>query len=377
MAVYNLCNKQENSEQYYQNIETVTQVVKQKILTSLKEEIASYQHYIGTMQLEKERTQIEYGLELLMLGVFWQTYGQVATKLGRFQGRLLEQVAVVRKRSKKMKPFWSKLKGRLSAKYLVINSSSQVEYCTIEQLLHWMKATGEYDEEVIRFRQWEGFLKKQHTIRQDVFKKKVILLAQWFNQKVEKELSPYIVGVEFFQRQRAEGYRNREDRIFCMQPSMMYYLNMVGAQMLNEVYHKAFLKASKKVIFLPGCMPYQGKNQCKAILNQGAYLCQDCTVKCQVHQIKQLATKYHAQTMVLYHESELNKQKVKEQEGTVGVIGIACVLSLLSGGLKAKRLGYVPQCVLLDYCGCKQHWEDEEIVTRIHLQQLKRILADT
>lgn len=34
-------------------------------------------------------------------------------------------------------------------------------------------------------------------------------------------------------------------------------------------------------------------------------------------------------------------------EGKVGIVGIACVLNLISGGYKSREMGYLLQCVLL------------------------------
>ncbi|WLD29947.1 MULTISPECIES: DUF116 domain-containing protein [unclassified Clostridioides] len=54
----------------------------------------------------------------------------------------------------------------------------------------------------------------------------------------------------------------------------------------------------------------------------------------------------------------------------VGIIGVACVLNLISGGWKVKNFGFVPQCVVLDYCGCKNHWHEKGIVTDINVDRL-------
>jgi hypothetical protein len=54
-----------------------------------------------------------------------------------------------------------------------------------------------------------------------------------------------------------------------------------------------------------------------------------------------------------------------------GIVGVACVLNLLSGGLKARRLGIPAQCILLDSCGCGNHWDIEGIPTVLNVDQLK------
>lgn len=59
----------------------------------------------------------------------------------------------------------------------------------------------------------------------------------------------------------------------------------------------------------------------------------------------------------------------------MGIIGVACILNLLSGGWKAKKLGYLPQCVLLYYCGCNGHWDGEGIVTGLNENKLQATLG--
>jgi hypothetical protein len=57
-----------------------------------------------------------------------------------------------------------------------------------------------------------------------------------------------------------------------------------------------------------------------------------------------------------------------------GVVGVACVLNLISGGWLLDGMGISAQCVLLDYCGCKNHWSRENIPTEINIKQLKKVL---
>jgi hypothetical protein len=58
-----------------------------------------------------------------------------------------------------------------------------------------------------------------------------------------------------------------------------------------------------------------------------------------------------------------------------GVVGVACALTLLENGWKAKRLGIPVQCVPLDYCGCKAHWHPQGISTRLNIAELARVLG--
>ena len=73
----------------------------------------------------------------------------------------------------------------------------------------------------------------------------------------------------------------------------------------------------------------------------------------------------------------MEKRPVSESEdgmnilvtGAKGMVGIACILNLMSGGWKAIRIGYIPQCVILDYCGCG-HWRENRKMTNININKL-------
>lgn len=83
--------------------------------------------------------------------------------------------------------------------------------------------------------------------------------------------------------------------------------------------------------------------------------------------------RYGYEVLIIPHESAaFSDNSIKE--GELGIIGIACVTNLLAGGWKAKALGIPAQCVLLDYCGCRNHWDEEGFSTAIDRTQLCKIM---
>lgn len=112
---------------------------------------------------------------------------------------------------------------------------------------------------------------------------------------------------------------------------------------------------------------------CKAVKEGEGYLCRKCSSDCSVYKTVAITENYGAKVVIVHHGSAINRMKVEAGE-TKGVIGIACAVNLLAGGWKAKRLGYVPQCVFLNYCGC-EHWCQRRIMTEIDMKRLESILA--
>jgi hypothetical protein len=89
-----------------------------------------------------------------------------------------------------------------------------------------------------------------------------------------------------------------------------------------------------------------------------------------------MGRKFGFSVLMVPHESSVFSGDAGKKligEG-VGIVGIACVSNLVSGGWKAKGLGLPPQCVLLDHCGCRKHWHEQGIATDINMGRLREIL---
>ena len=75
------------------------------------------------------------------------------------------------------------------------------------------------------------------------------------------------------------------------------------------------------------------------------------------------------------HSSDFSRFLVKWKDNRdTSLIGVACVLNLIAGGYEMKRLNIPSQCVFLDYCGCKKHWDKDGIATSLNVNQVKRII---
>jgi len=168
----------------------------------------------------------------------------------------------------------------------------------------------------------------------------------------------------------------REDLILRKRARIEYHLNMVGAELMNKAFRQAFLKTDKKVLLLPICMISPSKSYCQSKGFGREFKCKGCSSKCQVNELTGLGQRLGFNVMVIPHESSISAYSNKEKlfDENTGVIGVACVLNLISGGWLLKDMNIPAQCVLLDYCGCKNHWHDKGIPTCINIDKLKEIL---
>ncbi|HEX3077506.1 MAG TPA: DUF116 domain-containing protein [Lachnospiraceae bacterium] len=379
---YSLMKTNQNSNEYYSNIKSIADQVMNDVDEQLGVVAAGYQKYIEEQCIEVVRTIKEYELELLVLGVLWRGYGHRAQHLEKGIGHIIRNVVKARRSTKLMKAFWSFVKGKLTSKYLikendlVIDNESNLDVSmeAYSRLLFWLDASGEFEQEVIRLSRWRDFF-EVHTEFQ-IFIGSVLTVAKRFEELARKQLGSYTTNVVEYRKKAYTTHSKREDILLCTRGESEYHLNMVGAQIMNDVFRADFQKTEEKYIYLPGCMVLKGREKCKAKPYHSGYLCQNCTPECTINQITEIAKQYHAKVMIVYHESSLYKQKV-DSKASIGVVGVACVLNLLSGGWKAKDLGYVPQCVLLDYCGCKGHWHENGVVTNINMNRLISVLSGT
>ncbi len=380
MITYDLRLGQEDSEAYYKRVREVAQTVLKRVIQDFEGILRDFCLFIKSNNIETVRTQQEYGLEIVTLAVLWKVYGGYSLGRNKVTQKLLRQVVKLRRGKKWQKQFFSTLKGRLLPYFLEDKEAicPPLANCLqLKEFLDWLQASGEFEEEVRRLRSWQGFLEeKQKQVKASQafmeFSKQLQDLALFFETISKIQLEEYTPYVASYRQTVRQKHKNKEDLLFCSRQLLEYYLNMVGAEILNEAFRPAFLHTKEKLILLPGCMRARGE-KCQAVSTHQGYDCKECIPYCPVYRIKKIAQPYGGHTFVIHHESELY-QNVQEKNEGIGLIGIACVLNLLSGGWKAKRMGYIPQCVLLDYCGCKQHWHPAGLVTELNEKRLESLL---
>ena len=380
IITYNLQGEDTTSQIYYDKIDILSLRLEEYLHAQVGEVANRYIEYIYRQGSESIRTIQEYELELLILGVLYLEHYSKTIKVRRedlYELRELSRRRVISQGEERIKV--SLEKGEFAKKivkdsFSTDNVDSFIEDISLEQLLLWLEATGEYNEEVIRLRQWAPMIEEFSPVESFEFWNRLIICGKYLLQLGREDLFEYLPNLESFLQNSIKNYLGREDIFFITKGELEYYLNMVGAQILNRAFETEFKHTTKKCIFLPGCMTHKIPQECRAKEQEFGFICSKCDKECSVAAVDQLAQMYNCQTYIVYHESELyNARFDKENEG-IGIIGIACVLNLLSGGWKAKRLGFVPQCVLLDYCGCNNHWDKKGIATSICEDRLREII---
>ncbi len=370
IITYSLCKYDEKSDKYYEEVSIFTDEVLSEICKSTDIWAKDFQDFIVENHIEDLRNNIEYALELLILGVLWRNYINKAIILKKIPKTILIKLSKLREKNS-IKKAADIIRGILGTLFLDKEDNKNIDFTldSLIKLIHWLSATGEFKQEVKRLKIWENYLsnKSEKEINNIILTS--VNLAEWFEIKSEEKLGYYTENVNKFHNTTYKEHKYREDYVYCGRKRVEYHLNMVGAEIMNRAYRQDFLKTKEKRLLLPVCMRLNSDENCKAIKTKEGYLCINCTKSCKVNQYTKLGKKYNFKVYIIPHESSAFI-KEKSQTGYIGIIGVACVLNLISGGYKAKDLGFIPQCVLLDYCGCKNHWHKNGIVTDINVDRL-------
>jgi hypothetical protein len=380
---YTLKNGQKRSDHYYEKISTFSDEVLDKVESQAGSLLDSFLLYLEDTQRETLRFRSEYEFELLTLGVLWRVYAGHSVSGSGISQSLLAWLVKQRKKIQLLKPSIDFLRGVLAAIFLRTSNSINGKTPSpnlenLDSLLDWLAATGDFKEEVKRLRAWRDFFAILNPNEAARNLSKIISLAGWFEERSLKVLGEYTPHVNQFIEKSLPKYRWREDRIFVGRQRVEYHLNMVGAEILNRTMRDRFLDTERKLVIVPPCMSAKFDGECEATPTPMGDLCAACTPNCRVHQVTQLGKKHGFGVLIMGDDLSVysgKKEKKVSDENTLGIVGVSCPLTNVTGHWETRDLNVPVQGVLLDYCGCPWHWDLKKgISTDINFDQLlKRV----
>lgn len=378
MKPYDLNGKEENSDKFYTVSRQFTDKVTDHLKHEFKEEVLLYGGYIDKNQVEERRTDEEYLFELLTIGLLWNNYICNAMALMKNGEILFERLYKLRQ-NKKLKKIVDRLRGILS--FAILTKKNKYSGVPgIENLIKlrkWLGATGEFEEEVKRIDNWINYLKSKGNNGSELLIFKCLDSAYWFESESVNRLGEYTKGVQNFITENRVKYRFREDLLFCMRRENEYHLNIVGAQIMNNAFYSHYSKTHRKIALIPFCMSQKGEKGCKGVRRETYIDCVSCSDNCNVNKIKEEAEKSNFDIFVIPHSSNFTKTlEIWKDQTHSGIVGVACILNLLTGGYEMKRLNIPGQCVLLDYCGCSKHWDKQGIPTDLNIKKLVEVICE-
>ena len=384
IVTYSLRNGRNSSTQFYKDLATFTDTFVAEAKTQLGPIVNAFQTNLKETQHETPRTFPEYAFELLTLGTLWSIYAGEAVGRSQTIENILVKLVKLRKQYRFLKPGIDMIRGALH--FLFLRSTKQQSQTTakptienLDRLLRWMAATGDFKEEAKRLQAWRDFLVTQTPQNAKDVLEKALSFAEWFEAQSLAVLGDYTPHVDRFLTETHPDYRLREDSIFCGRQRVEYHMNMVGAEILNRSFREDFLSTQQKVVLLPPCMKARQDSSCEAKMTPMGEVCSACEPGCRVHQITQLGKKQGFNVIMIPHELNVlsNGNSPLKQGDSLGIVGVSCPLTNVTGGWETKRLGIPAQGVMLDYCGCNWHWHlAKGIPTDINFKQLQTVLGE-
>lgn len=375
---YNLKDRYKNSNEYYRCISEFTDEVLKKIDITEGDVIDEFMKFLRDFNIEQIRSREEYELEFLIISILRKVYIDRALNTKIIPQYISLVFSDIMVRLKHLKNSIGKFKGILSYKYIIGNGTEvdKIFYSNddFKKLIFWLKSSGEFKYEVKRMKIWEMFFKNSNESYIFKINECFVKTANWFKKKSREKLGIYTLNIEKYLNNDYKMHLTMEDNIFCGRTEVEYHLNMVGAEILNRAFRKLFVKTNKKRLFLPSCMCLRKNGICKKTKAKDGFLCKACSENCNVNKLTKLGKLHNFKVIVIPHETDAFSNTKNIKYGDVGIVGIACILNLIEGGFKARYLNLVPQCVILDYCGCKNHWHKKGIQTDINDEKLFEIL---
>ena len=372
---YSLKGNQKNSDNYYKEIKSFTDEVFNEFKYFETQVISDFISYVEENNMDKISSYNEYIFEFLMLGVFWRVYSTRAANLDENPQKILENLVKERNQNEPAKETIDIIRGMIMKPFLLSEDSDSPDLTVVnfKKLLAYLKATGDFNQELKHLEIWKDFLDAKDPEIASQYLANAFLFADWFEYKSKLVLGQYTVNVNKFLAQKYHEHLFQEDLIFCGRREVEYHMNMVGAEIMNRAFRKEFEKRPRKALIVPGCMKYSAEAKCKAQNTNLGLKCVGCSKSCNVNELTKMGGECGFEVYIVSHESSAFSKSTKQDRDELGIIGVACVSNLIAGGWKAVSLGIPAQCVLLDYVGCKNHWDEEGFPTSINLNQLMKL----
>lgn len=370
---YSLKNGAESSKEYYMEVSDFTDHVLSQAEFQIGPVIDDFKGYKS--QLCSRDLMI---FESLMIGVLWRAYINRAVELDPTSQKLLAYLSSRRNKDENLKASIDHTRGILATSVLIPEGPEtedvpELTVRNLEKLLKWLEATGEFYEELKHLKPWMDFLCSLDPQRSSSHLVSIFMFADWFECAAQEKLGKYTCDLEEFVAENREKHLQKEDIILFTRKQSEYHLNMFGAEVMSRDFRESYEKRPKKALLLPICMCSLPEGVCMASETRLGMKCANCSPNCRVNSLSKCGEKKGFEVYVVSHESSALSQSTQKDRDELGIVGVACIPNLISGGWKSESLGIPAQCVLLESCGC-EHWIEHREPTDINKDQLFKLL---
>ncbi len=391
--VYNLRNGSCDSNAFYAETSRFAEKIVARIDDHAGPILDGYCRHLRVYIEEAPRSRGEYEVEFLTLGMALRRYETAAQALSGWVVTLAQFLILLRRNVPILKAPADWLRAKLSRHFFLPSILSSPEcyplarndveqpgpgspLARLSRLIRWLGATGEYEQEALRLKNWRNYLA---TLTPENARHCMCAAIESFDDfacEAASTLGTFTEGVNRFLSGEYAHRRCREDQVFCGRPPVEYHLNMLAADVMNLGLQDSFKRTARKVVLVPACMRGAKAEVCKARIHGVDMTCMACDPNCAVNRITQRMRKLGARVYLVPHSSGFSRWLDRwERETGVGVTAVACMLNILPGGFEMRSRRIASQCLPLDYPGCKKQWDAKGIPTAINEDRLVRLIA--
>lgn len=333
--------------------------------------IDGHMAFLASGEEDAIRSRGEYAIELLSFGILRVEYAALAASTSDATLRRLDDLWGVRSTDPARKKEADEERGRIFREILV-GGPAKCDTCDDERLVDWLEATGEFVQEALRMRLW---LRSSAVFGQEDFRRITADLAAWFVPGAKEALGDWTKGVMAFRDHAISRAEPREDLFLITRGEGLYHLNMVGSEVMNRGFLPGYARRSSKVVLVPGCMRSRDDSECRARRDGLDISCTRCRADCQVASLDRLASENGFRVFVVPHASTFTAWlRHWRKDDATALVAVACPLHLVPGGYEMRALGLEAQCVLLQYSGCRRHWDPQGVPTRLDEGRLLEVV---
>jgi hypothetical protein len=183
-------------------------------------------------------------------------------------------------------------------------------------------------------------------------------------------LSPYTTAVE--RHLRELSLFKRFDGVLAFTEEQ-YHLAMLEIELMNRAFVERFGKTERKLAFLPHCLR-DLEADCRSAPADIDYACRGCSQRCSVHEVTAFLRQSGIEAY-LWMRADLKKllRNLRDTEGGLGVMGIACVPELVRGMRMCMKLGIPVVGIPLNANRCAR-WMGEFHPTSVTLREVERLI---
>jgi hypothetical protein len=190
-------------------------------------------------------------------------------------------------------------------------------------------------------------------------------------QRIDRELAEYVPGLQ--QHLREVSFHKFITDKEMLAGREQYYLYMVEFELVNRVHRERFLDSNYRIALLPYCLK-ETQTGCKASPDEIDFVCRGCLKTCYVNKLSNLLIDHGINPYILSRGSLKSIfGKLLKKHGSIGVLGIACVVELIQGMRFCMKAGLPVMGIPLNANRCPR-WMDEFLDTSVDLLALEQIL---